>query len=158
MTPNARRLYDDLRKTLVPVLADDPAVHPDAVTRAVRLRTALLGALRLPVTRHNITRLVRAAAGGWPLRAYMRDVDRSLPNAVLADGDLFLSAIAMHAASRRLVSAHDRCYDAEAFLHLPHDGHSSSVVMAFLAGALSWAHLIQRIAKRSRAPMLSGAA
>jgi len=36
----ARALYDALGRTLAPVLADDPADHPQAVRQAIALRSA----------------------------------------------------------------------------------------------------------------------
>ncbi|MCC6624167.1 MAG: hypothetical protein IT385_23150 [Deltaproteobacteria bacterium] len=136
------RLYRSLQDTLAPVLAEDPADHPTIVRQAIALRMQLLAELGLPATRHNVDRLVVCAAAGASLALFMRDVDRRLASAVLADEALFLAVLALHAAARGILTAHDRCYDAEAFLSLPHDGRSSPAVAAFLAGALSWADLM----------------
>ena len=135
----ARVLYRALRDTLAPVLAEDPARHPAAVRDAVILRMQLLAALGLPATRHNVDRLVMCAAANASLATFMRDVDQRLASVVVEDDALFLAVLAAHCALRGILTAHDRCYDAEAFLDLPHDGRSSPIVGAFLAGALSWA-------------------
>lgn len=145
MTPDVpspvRLTYRSFKHALRPVLSRDPAEMPELVAEIIRLRMRLLRDLGLPTTRHNVDRLVMCAAGGLPLRAFLRDVDRHLPIVVLRDEALFLVALAEHCSARGHFTAHDRRYDAEAFLSLPHGGRSSPIVDAWLAGALSWADL-----------------
>jgi len=154
MAPRAQRrgaravqLYRSLGDTLAPVLADDPADHPAIVREAITLRMALLVELGLPATRHNVDRLVVCAAAGASLPRFMRDVDRPLTPIALADESLFLAVLAAHCRARGVITAHDRCYDAEALLSLPHDGRASPAVGAFLAGALSWADLMGAVGR-----------
>jgi len=137
----ARETYRSFKHALQPVLDRDPAAAPEVVVQAIRLRMHLLRDLDLPTTRHNVDRLVLCAAADLPLRVFLRDVDHHLPPTVLQDEALFLVALAEHAAARELLTAHDRRYDAEAFLSLPHGGRSSPIVDAWLAGALSWTDL-----------------
>ena len=137
----ARSLYRSLQETLAPVLTEDPSLHPTAVREAVILRMQLLAALGLPATRHNVDRLVMCAAANASLPMFLRDIDQRLAPMVVADDAIFLAVFAAHCGLRGILTQHDRCYDAEAFLDLPHDGRSSPIVGAFLAGALSWADL-----------------
>ncbi|MFO0744732.1 MAG: hypothetical protein U1F43_03525 [Myxococcota bacterium] len=155
--------YRAFKVALRPFLGRDPALAPRVVARTVRLRVELLRHLGLPTTLHNVDRLVMCAAAGLSLRAFLRDVDRhfyvrlgaaasatsgstahsdELPPGILAEEAIFMAAFAAHARARGLRTAHDRRYDAEAFLGLPHDGRSSPIVGAWLDGALSWTDLM----------------
>lgn len=167
-TRRSKQLFRAFKSALRPFLGTDPALAPRIVARAVRLRTDLMRHLGLPTTRHNVDRLVMCAAAGLPLRAFLRDVDRffraapsvrpradfvgcggrlrgpseDFPPVALAEEAIFLAALAAHVRARGIITAHDRRYDAEALLGLPHDGRSSPIVGAWLDGALSWADLI----------------
>lgn len=105
------------------------------------LRESLFKALDLPVTAHNSLRLFDVALAGLPLEVFLADVDHHLPPAILDDGDLFASALAVFFAWRGVTDPDARVYDAEAFLRVAHHPHNVAAIGAWLAGTLGWVAL-----------------
>lgn len=129
-------LFSRLKDALVPLAAIGSRPTLSEVETAVRLRSDLLSALGLPVTRHNTDRLVTWALVGLSLRSFIRDVDVFFPDPTLADEALFLSAFAAHCARRKRHSVKARRHECAALLRLDRASHGP-LLDAVVAGLVT---------------------
>lgn len=114
----------------------DPADDLDGFVALLRARDALLGALDLPATAHNLATLCAAADRGDSLDAWLAVADHPLPRAVLDDEALLLTALASYFHLRGVTDWVSRLYDVEAFLGALHHPHNLGAIGAWLRGQL----------------------